>query len=108
MNKTSTKATVHWPLGRSRVLSFEEKARVRAKLASRINSKDEVVVVSEEERTQSQNRALAVDRLEALVARALHVPKKRRPTRPTRASKLRRLESKIRRSRVKSLRRNIE
>jgi len=107
VNKTSTKATVHWPVGRSRVLTAEEKARVRAKLTSRINASDEVVVVSEEERSQPQNRALAVARLQALVARALIVPKKRRATRPTKASKLRKKESKIRRSKIKVSRRMI-
>lgn len=108
VNKTSTKATVHWPVGRSRVLSAEEKARVRAKLNSRLTLNDEIVVVSEEERSQPQNRALAIARLEALITRALHVPKKRRPTRPTKASKIRRLESKIRRSRVKAARRMVD
>ncbi|MDD2757819.1 MAG: alternative ribosome rescue aminoacyl-tRNA hydrolase ArfB [Patescibacteria group bacterium] len=108
VNKTSTKATVHWSVGRSRVLTAEEKARVRAKLASRINLYDEMVVVSEEERSQPQNRERAVARLQALVARALVVPKKRRPTRPTRASKERRLETKIRRGRVKRARRGEE
>lgn len=108
VNKTSTKATVHWSVGRSRVLSVEEKARVRTKLANRINFLDELVVSSERERSQPQNRALAIARLEALITRALHVPKKRRPTRPTKASKIRRLESKIRRSRVKTARRLVE
>jgi len=108
VNKTSTKATVHWSVGRSRVLSPEEKARVRAKLAGRINWSDELVVSSERERLQPQNRALAIAQLQTLVTRALHVPKKRRPTRPTRASKERRLESKIKRSRIKAGRRNIE
>ncbi len=108
VNKTSTKATVHWKVGRSRVLSDDEKARIRVKLAYRINLNDEVVVVSEEERTQGRNRVLAIARLEALVVRALHVPKIRRPTKPTKASKLRRQESKIHRSRIKAGRRIIE
>lgn len=108
VNKTSTKATVHWSVGRSRVLSAEEKARVRAKLANRINLYDELVVSSEEERSQPQNRERAVARLESLVARALHVPKKRRPTRPTRASKERRLESKIKHSHIKATRKSLE
>lgn len=106
VNKTSTKAMVHWPVGRSRILTDDERARLRVKLAYRINLNDEVVVVSEEERSQARNKALAIARLESLVARALTVPKKRRPTRPTRASKLRRLESKIRRSRIKAGRRS--
>lgn len=108
VNKTATKAIVHWSVGRSRVLSSEEKARVRAKLANRINIFGEVVVSSEEERSQSQNRALATARLQALVAQALRVPKTRRPTRPTRASKLRRMEFKKIRSRLKAGRRATE
>jgi len=109
VNKTSTKATARFAVGRSRFLTDEEKTRVRTKLKSRVNWNDEIVVVSEEERTQAQNKALAIARLRALLARALHVPKKRRPTRPTLASKLRRQEAKIRRSQVKSgRRRDIE
>ncbi len=90
------------------VLTDEEKARVREKLANRINNEDELVVMSEEERSQPQNRALAIARLESLVAGALRVPKKRRPTRPTRASKLRRIESKKQRSEIKVARRFIK
>ena len=59
-------------------------------------------MMSEEERSQPQNRALAVSHLQALVTQALRAPKKRRPTRPTKASKLRRLESKKIRSLVKA------
>ncbi len=105
VNKTSTKAILHWSVGNSQVLNSEEKYRVRTKLANRINNNDEVVLMSDEERSQPQNRDLAIVRLQSLVAGALHVPKKRRPTRPTKASKLRRIESKKIRSQVKSGRR---
>ena len=108
VNKTSTKVVARWSVGRSRFLTWEEKVRVRTKLANRINNSDEMVIASEEERSQSQNRVLAVARLRALVVRALRAPKIRRPTRPTRASKLRRIESKKIRSRVKEMRRIIE
>lgn len=105
VNKTSTKVIVHWSVGKSRVFSEVEKARISLKLKNKLNNNDELVVMSEEERSQAQNRARAVSRLQTLVARALIVPKKRRPTRPTRASKLRRLEFKKRRSQVKAGRR---
>ncbi len=105
VNKTSTKAILHWSVGNSQFLSSEEKTRVRTKLANRINNNDEVVLMSDEERSQPQNRDLAITRLQSLVAGALHVPKKRRPTRPTKASKLRRIESKKIRSQIKSGRR---
>lgn len=105
VNKTSTKVILHWSVGRSRVLNWEEKQRVRIKLANRINSIDELVVNSEEERSQLQNRFKATARLRALVTQALRVPKKRRATKPTKASKLRRLESKTRHSNLKNKRR---
>ena len=106
VNKTSTKAIIHWSVGKSRVLSAEEKGRVRAKLVNRINNNDEVVVRSEEERSQPQNRARATARLRALVAVAIQAPKKRRPTRPTKASKFRRIEFKKQRSKIKTRRRS--
>lgn len=108
VNKTSTKTIIHWSIGGSRVLTSEEKSRVRSKLANRLNSNDEVVIMSEEERSQPQNRILAVSRLQTLIAKALHIPKHRQPTKPTRASKLRRIESKKIRSKIKVGRKAVE
>lgn len=108
VNKTSTKVFVHWSVGQSSVLSVEEKGRVRAKLANRINNEDELVISAEEERSQLQNRQLAIVRLHALVNQAIHVPKKRKATRPTLGSKIRRIESKKIRSEVKTNRRFVE
>jgi ribosome-associated protein len=108
VNKTSTKVIIHWPIGKSIVLTDEEKARLRIKLANRINNEDELVLMSEEERSQPQNRESVIARLQMLVSQALRVPKKRKPTKPTRASKLKRLESKKIRSRIKQERRTLE
>ncbi|AAQ60421.1 alternative ribosome rescue aminoacyl-tRNA hydrolase ArfB [Chromobacterium violaceum] len=68
-------------------------------------SKDGVLVIkAQQHRTQEQNRADAIDRLQALVDAVSHTPKTRRATKPTYGSKQRRLEGKSRRSAVKSLR----
>ncbi len=107
VNKTSTKVIIHWPVGKSFVLTDEEKGRVREKLANKINNEDELVVMSEEERSQPQNREIAIDRLNELVTEALHIPKKRRATRPTKGSKLRRIEGKKQRSEIKTTRRGV-
>mgnify|MGYP001596543067 CR=1 FL=1 len=64
VNKTSTKVFIHWPIGKSVGLTDQEKARVREKLANRINNEDELVVMSEEERSQPQNREIAIARLQ--------------------------------------------
>ena len=108
VNKTSTKVFVHWGIENSTVLTDDEKNRVRTKLANRINNEDELVVFSEEERSQAQNKELAIARLQNLVDEALHVPKIRRATRPTLGSKIRRIESKRMRSQIKTQRRSVE
>lgn len=105
VNKTATKVIARWSIENLK-MSTEEKARIRAKLDNRINNNNEVVVDSERERSQTQNRALAILRLQTLVSKALKVPKKRRLTRPTRASKLRRLEAKKIHSLIKASRHN--
>jgi ribosome-associated protein len=64
-----------------------------------------VVIKAQAHRSLEMNRSEAIARLQSLVAAAAHIPKKRRPTRPTFSSKQRRLESKTRRGRIKALRR---
>jgi ribosome-associated protein len=63
-----------------------------------------VVIKSQQHRSLEMNRAEAIARLNALVAAAAHVPKKRRPTRPTRSSQVKRMENKRQRGRIKALR----
>ena len=63
-----------------------------------------IVIKAQSHRSLEQNRAEALERLHALVAAAAQVPKKRRPTKPTRASRERRIEGKRRRASIKSLR----
>ena len=70
----------------------------------RISRTGVIVIKAQSHRSLEQNRAEALERLHALVAAAAHVPKKRRPTKPTRASRERRIEGKRRRSSIKSLR----
>jgi ribosome-associated protein len=70
----------------------------------RITRTGVIVIKSQNHRSLEMNRAEAIARLNALVAAAAHVPKRRRPTRPTFSSKQKRLEGKRRRSTVKALR----
>jgi ribosome-associated protein len=71
----------------------------------RITRTGVIVIKSQNHRSLEMNRAEAIARLNALVAAAAHVPKRRRPTRPTFSSKQKRLEGKRRRASVKALRR---
>jgi ribosome-associated protein len=66
-----------------------------------------VVIKSQQHRSLERNRAEALARLQSLVTAAAHLPKKRRPTKPTSSSKRKRLESKKRHSRLKALRSRV-
>jgi ribosome-associated protein len=81
------------------------KARLLRLPDARVTRDGEVVIKAQRHRSQEMNRAEALERLQELVARAAIVPKARRATRPTRSSKMKRLEGKIRRGRIKALRR---
>ncbi|MES9974129.1 alternative ribosome rescue aminoacyl-tRNA hydrolase ArfB [Candidatus Thiodiazotropha sp. LNASS1] len=90
--------------------SLPERYRQRLlKLSDKRINKDGVVIIKAQRyRDQERNRQDALDRLQRLIARVLAKPKKRIPTKPTKASNRRRLDSKTRRGRQKALRRRVE
>lgn len=96
VNKTSSRVEIFWNIPASRALSDEERARLLDKLKSRLTTEGSIRVVASDMRSQSRNRDLAEERLAELVRRALTVPRKRRPTKPTKASKEARLNEKKR------------
>lgn len=104
VNKTSTKAIARVSVEDLEGLSEAERDRVRSRLAGRLTMEGELVVYAQDERSQVLNRAAALARLEALIVKAAHRPKERRPTAPTRASRERRLAGKKARSEVKRAR----
>ncbi len=105
VNKTSSRVEIFWNVLGSRALDEDQRARLVGKLSSRLTGDGSIRVVASDMRSQTRNRELAEERLADLVRRALIVPKKRRATRPTRASKEARLESKKRHSTKKAERR---
>jgi ribosome-associated protein len=106
VNKTSSRVEIFWNIRGSRALTEEQRARLGEKLSSRLTTEGSIRVVASDMRSQSRNRDLAEERLADLVRRALVIPRKRKPTKPTRAAKEARLESKKRHSRKKSDRRD--
>lgn len=105
VNTSSTRIELLWDLPRSTAVTEEQRERIRTKLAQRLDSDGMVRVVASDRRSQGQNKQLADERLAALVKHALHIPKKRRPTKPTRGSKERRLAEKKHHSDKKKTRR---
>ena len=101
VNTSSSRVEVRWNPGESSALTPDEKARVAQRLASRMDGDGWIRVAASDTRSQRQNRLLAEQRLASLVARALHVRKKRISTAPTAASREERLRLKKLRSRRK-------
>ena len=104
VNKVSNAVHLRFDVRRSS-LPEDLKERLLRYGDHRVSRTGVVVIKAQSHRSLEMNRAEALARLNALVAAAAHIPKARRPTRPTRASQHRRIESKIRRGRVKALRR---
>ena len=98
-NVTASRIEASFDVAASTALSEEQKRRVIARLGPR------VVAVAQDSRSQALNRELALERLQRRLASALAIPRARRPTKPSRASKQRRLETKRRQSERKRARR---
>jgi len=108
VNKTDTRVRVRFDLRGCQVLNGAIKARIRKAHPGKLTTDGILLVVCGTHRSQSQNLEEARDRLKDIIRAALSPPKKRKPTRPTRGSKERRLESKRQRSAVKQTRRRVK
>lgn len=96
VNTSSTRVEITWNVRHSSALTDIHRARALTALASRLDGEGAIRVVASDTRSQRQNRELAEQRLAEVVRRALLVPRKRKATKPTRASVERRLEGKKR------------
>ncbi len=105
VNKTASKATLWFDVANSPSLSADQRRRLRSELATRIGRDGMLRVVSWRHRTQLANRRDALARFTGLLAEALRPRLRRKPTRPSRASRERRLSDKQHRSRLKQTRR---
>jgi ribosome-associated protein len=105
VNKVATKVVLRWRPADSEALSTAQLERIEEKLASKLTNDGDLLVTSERTRHQDRNRDDAMAKLATLVRDALHIPKERKKTRPTRASKERRIQEKKRRGDTKRMRR---
>jgi ribosome-associated protein len=104
VNKVATAVELRFDAAGSPSLTEPMRARLRALAGSRLTADGVLLIDAREHRTQAQNRAEARARLLALLRQAATPPRKRRKTRPTAASKQRRIESKRRRADTKQRR----
>lgn len=105
VNKVASKAVLRWNLAHSPAFPEEAKVRLRQQEPGRITTAGELIITSERYRDQERNRQDCLEKFQAMLRRALAVPRPRQATRPSRAARLERLKQKQHRARIKSGRR---
>jgi ribosome-associated protein len=106
VNKVNTKVELRFNVLTTLLLSDSEKELIFIKLKNRINNENELILVSQTERSQLMNKNAVVEKFYQLISKALTLAAKRRATRPTLSSKLKRLDEKKNRGAVKKLRKD--
>jgi ribosome-associated protein len=104
VNTSSTRIEVWWDVATSPALTTDQRTRLLQRLSSRLDSSGRLRLVSGGSRSQLRNREDVTKRFQAVVAAALAVPKKRKPTKPSQAAKEARLQAKRQRSATKQRR----
>lgn len=104
VNKVSSKIELRFSVEESKELTNAEKQIIFTKLKNRINAAGELILTSSAERSQWKNKKLAEAKFIESIERALTIPKRRKATKPTKASKIRRVEKKKQHAQKKELR----
>lgn len=107
-NKTSSRVTLIWNVAQSGALSQHQRQLLLTKLDHRLTKEGELHVHADTYRSQHQNKEEVQQRLIAMVNQALHVPKSRKKTRPSRNSQRRRLDKKKQRGQIKKNRGKVK
>ena len=102
VNKTSTKVMLHWSLKDSNVFSEDQKERLYKRLQNKLTTDDQLVLSYDQSRSQHKNKDEVFKNLVRLLENGLLKPKRRKKTKPTLASKKRRLDSKKRNAEKKA------
>ena len=104
VNKVETMAEAWWEVGTSAVFIDDEKALIQDKLKNKINKDGYLLIKSSETRSQLENKEIAKEKILELVNKSIIKPKKRKPTKPSKAAKEKRLDSKKKDSVKKQMR----
>jgi len=107
VNKVSTAIHLRFNIGASSLPDFYKEQLLKLS-DRRITQEGVVVIKAQEHRTQEKNKEEALKRLQELIKSVAVLPRKRKPTKPTRSSQRKRLDSKSKRGQLKSIRGNIE
>jgi ribosome-associated protein len=110
VNKVSSKIELTFNISSSNYLTEEQKERLTIKLSNKVNKENVLTIFCDESRSQHRNKEIAIQRFLEIIQNGLIVPKKRKPTKPSKASILKKAENKKKLSQKKNLRKkpNIE
>lgn len=108
VNKVSSAAQLTWHVGSSESFTEEQKIRILEKLDAYINQKGELYLRSDEFRDLERNKSRCLEKLQILLTKALHKPKARKKTKPTKSSQIKRVEGKKQRGEVKKTRQKVK
>jgi ribosome-associated protein len=108
VNKVETMVEGYWKIDSSNLLNEAQKALLNEKLANKITQEGFLLVKSQTERSQLGNKLLVIQKMNQLVKKALLVPKKRRPTKPSKAAKQKRMDNKKKWGEIKQTRIKIK
>ncbi|MGB3209210.1 MAG: alternative ribosome rescue aminoacyl-tRNA hydrolase ArfB [Desulforhopalus sp.] len=106
VNKVSSAIHLRFDINNSSLPEFY-KERLLSIRDSRLTDDGVIVIKAQQYRTQEKNREDALERLALIIRRAVHVPKNRKPTRPSGSARKKRVDSKTRRGKIKSLRKKV-
>lgn len=106
VNKVNTKVELRFNLLLSSAFSEQEKGLIFARLKNKINKGNEIILVSQSERSQLMNRIIVIEKFYDLISKALTMQKQRRSSGPTLSSKIKRLEQKRSRGAIKKMRKD--
>jgi len=108
VNKVSTKVILRWNVLHSTLITDEQKVLLLNKLSSQLTREGELIINSQENRSQLQNKETAVEKLDALLRKALTKPKARKATKPSYTSKVKRVDNKKRHAEKKQWRKKLD
>ncbi len=108
VNKVNSKVILRWNIRNSAIITDEQKELLLKKLAPYITSDEDLLLTSQESRSQLDNKENVISKLDALLKKAFTKPKARKATRPTKSSKVKRVESKKRHADKKQWRKKFD
>jgi len=106
VNKVNTRVELRFNVAATSLFNQEEKELIFRKLKNKINSEGELILVAQSERTQLMNKKVVNEKFYALISKTLTLPARRRATRPTLSSRIKRLEGKRKKGITKKLRKD--